>query len=103
MNKNQEEHLKHQVKELRRKNNDLQEGLDQIRGSVDAILIRLGQTFGEDREAGWHLEFPMPDLKDLMKYEVRTMKDARSDSFVVGVFKKPAEGGKPPDGEAQLQ
>ena len=55
MNKNQEDNLKRQLKELRRKNKELQEGLDQIRGSVDAILIRLGQTFGEDREDGWRI------------------------------------------------
>lgn len=103
MNKNQEDNLKRQLKELRRKNKELQEGLDQIRGSVDAILIRLGQTFGEDREDGWRLEIPVPDLMDLAKYEVRTMRDDRAWSFVIGVFKKPAEGGKPPDGETQLQ
>ncbi len=103
MNKNQEDNLKRQLKELRRKNKELQEGLDQIRGTVDAILIRLGQTFGEDREDGWRLEIPVPDLMDLTKYEVRTMRDDRAWSFVIGVFKKHAEGGKPPDGEAQLQ
>ena len=107
MNKNQEDNLKRQLKELRRKNKELQEGLDQIMGTVDAILIRLGQTFGEDREDGWHLEITAPKLTDLEEYEVKTAKDFKGDDsyrqLVIGVFRKPAEGGKPPDGEAQLQ
>ena len=103
MNKNQEDNLKRQLKELRRKNKELQEGLDQIMGTVDAILIRLGQTFGEDREDGWHLEITAPKLTDLEEYEVKTAKDDKAGSFIIGVFRKPAEGGKPPDGEAQLQ
>lgn len=103
MNKNQEENLKRQVKELRRRNKLLKEGLDQIAGTVDSILIRLGMTFGEDREDGWHLEMSAPKLTDLTEYEVKTAKDDKTDSFVIGVFRKPAEAGKPPDGEAQLQ
>lgn len=103
MNKNQEDSLKRQLKELRRKNKELQEGLDQIMGTVDAILIRLGQTFGEDREDGWHLEISAPKLTDLAEYDVRTLKSDKTGDFVIGVFKKATEGGKPPDGEAQLQ
>lgn len=102
MNRNQEDHLKRQVKELRRKNNELQGGLDQIMGTVDAILIRLGMTFGEEREGGWRLEISAPKLTDLAEYEVRTMKDELADTFVIGVFKKAQEGEKPPDSEEKL-
>ena len=99
MNKNQEENLKRQVKELRRKNKELQAGLDQIIGTVDAILIRMGMTFGEDRGDGWHLEISAPKLTDLTEYEVKTQKSAKTGDFVIGVFKKAPEGGKSPDSE----
>lgn len=103
MNKNQEEHLRRQVKELRRSNKELKEGLEQMKLLVDAIMIRLGMTFGEDREDGWRLEMSAPDLKDLAAYEVKTQRENKTNSYVIGVFKKAAEDGKPPDDKAQLQ
>ena len=102
MNKSQEENLKRQIKELRQKNKLLQAGLDEIMGTVDAILIRMGITFGEDREDGWHLEISAPKLTDLAEYEVKTLKNDKTGDFVIGVFRKPAEGGKPPDDEPVL-
>lgn len=96
MNKNQEEHLKRQIKQLRRRNKELQDGLEETMGLVDAILIQLGKTYGEDRESGWRLEIPVPDLNDLGDYEVKTQRNKDAGSYVIGVFEKPQEGGKSP-------
>ena len=101
MNKNQEEHMKQRVKKLSRENRDLQDGLDQMIGLVDAIMIRIGMTFGEEREGGWRLEVSAPDLKDLTSYEVKTQRNDKTNTYVIGVFKKTREGGKPPDSEAK--
>lgn len=101
MNKNQEEHLKRQIKQLRRRNKELQDGLEETMGLVDAVLIQLGKTYGEDRETGWRLELPMPDLNDLGDYEVKTQRNKDAGTYVIGIFEKASEGSKSAAGEAK--
>ena len=101
MNKNQEENLKRQIKQLRRRNKELQDGLEETMGLVDAMLIQMGKTFGEDRETGWRLEMPIPDLNDLGDYEVKTQRNKDAGTYVIGIFEKAPEGSKPAAGEAK--
>lgn len=86
MNKNQEEHLKRQVSTLRNKCKQYEAGVTELRTTFNLMMAQMALTFGEEREGGYRLEFPVPKLDLLEKYEATY--DKLEDKYVIGLIER---------------